>query len=83
MLIIVYNINGFNINNYYIHYYKNLFAHKCNCYAYDDYDSNATITFSFSASMPVERKHRLWITDYGLSCDTAGHHVTRILLGWL
>ena len=24
------------INNYYIHYYKNLFAHKCYCYAYDD-----------------------------------------------
>ena len=21
--------NGFNINNYYIHYYKNVFAHKC------------------------------------------------------
>ena len=29
--------------NYYIHYYKNVFAHKCYCY-----DSN---TFSFSASM--------------------------------
>ena len=42
MLIIVYDINAFNINNYYIHYHKNLFAHKCYCYAYDS---------SFSASM--------------------------------
>ena len=24
-----------NINNYYIHYYKNLFAHKCYHYAYE------------------------------------------------
>ena len=37
--------NGFNINNYYIHYYKNVFAHKRYYYA------NATSTFSFSASM--------------------------------
>ena len=28
--------NGFNINNYYIHYYKNVFTHK------RYYDSNAT-----------------------------------------
>ena len=40
--------NGFNINNYYIHYYKNVFAHKRYYYAYD---SNATSTSSFSASM--------------------------------
>ena len=25
--------NGFNINNYYIHYYKNVFAHKRYYYA--------------------------------------------------
>ena len=31
-----------------IHYYKNVFAHKCYHYAYD---SNATSTFSVSASM--------------------------------
>ena len=65
-----------------IHYYKNLFPLKCNCYAYDAYDSNATITFSFSASMPVERKHGLWITDYGLmSCDTPGDHNYDYCLG--
>ena len=33
------------IGNYYIHYYKNVFAHKCY------YDSNATSTSTFSASM--------------------------------
>ena len=34
--------------------------------------------------MSVDRKHGLRITDYGLmSCDTAGHHVTLILLWWL
>ena len=26
--------DGFNINNYYIHYYKNVFAHKRYYYAY-------------------------------------------------
>ena len=32
----------------------------------------------------VDRKKGLRITDYSLmSCDTAGHHVTLILLGWL
>ena len=37
--------NGFNINNFYILYYKNVFAHK---FYYCTYDSS---TFSFSASM--------------------------------
>ena len=37
-----------NINNFCIHYYKNVFAHKCYYYAYD---SNATSTFTFSASV--------------------------------
>ena len=40
--------NGFNINNHYVHYYKNVFAHKCYHYAYD---SNVTSTFTFLASM--------------------------------
>ena len=35
--------NGFNINNYYIHYYKNVFAHNFYYYAYD---SNTTSTIS-------------------------------------
>ena len=42
VLIIVYNIilsvyHGFNMNNYYAHYFKNVFAHKLYYY---DYDSN-------------------------------------------
>ena len=39
------NSNAYNIllyNSYYIHYYKNVFAHKCFHYA-----SSATSTFSF------------------------------------
>ena len=27
--------HGFNINNYYAHYFKNIFAHKLYYYAYD------------------------------------------------
>ena len=41
------------MNNYYIHYYKNVFAHKRSYYAYD---SNATSTSTFSASMFREYK---------------------------
>ena len=44
VLIIVYNIiltvyHGFNINNYYAHYFKNVFAHKLS------YDSNVAGSF--------------------------------------
>ena len=33
-MLIILLYNGFNINNYYIHYYKNVFAHKCYYYTY-------------------------------------------------
>ena len=49
VLIIVYNIilsvyHGFNINNDYAHYFKNVFAHKLYYYAYD---SNVASSFLF------------------------------------
>ena len=48
VLIVVYNIilsvyHGFNMNNYYAHYFKNVFAHKLYYYAYD---SNIAGSFS-------------------------------------
>ena len=44
------------------------------------------LEFTHVAMWAVDRKHGLQITDYRLtcmSCDTARHHVTVILLGWL
>ena len=56
--------NPYNNNNFYIHYYKNVFGHKCYYYAYD-----ATSTFTFSASM-------FWV--YKCAC-VIEFHVARLI----
>ena len=53
-------------------------------FIHDCYEVRSAVTCCVTLGDPVDRKDGLPITDYGLmSCDTAGHHVTLLLLGWL